>query len=250
MLPKIIFTHYLITASLVFSLVGIGYSEVFRGPIPGQPPLPPLQVRPRILPPVTESKPALIDLNRLQKQYQELRTQRDRMEKEIEISVTRIRELKTELKKADNPVSKFFYRRQLETQFESFRDKVDQLGLVESRLSTIIRELGKRIAFEPGIGPLNPIPHPGHFPERPLHPIPPPPPMVAPEWEPEPLSFPPNFDQWEPTEKEPYIQEQIRRISEEKKQLDLALQQHQKDLLKLKKMLEEIKPPQPKPGSR
>ncbi|MDI6784177.1 MAG: hypothetical protein QME64_08815, partial [bacterium] len=149
----------------------------------------------------------------------------------------------------DNPVSKFFYRRQLETQFESFREKVNQLERVESRLTAIIRELGKRITLEPGpMRPTpNPRPHPAPFPEQPLHPLPPPPPIGAPEWELEPLSFPPGFEQWEPAEKEQYLQDQIRRIADEKKQLDNVIQQHQKDLMKLKKMLEENKPPKSNP---
>jgi len=231
----------LITILLWFGLGGNpGYTKPFGGPIPAQPP--PLRGAPLPLPPIPGAKPIPVDLTQLQKQYQELRTQRDRLEKEIDLSVARIRQLKTELKNADNPVSKFFYRRQLETQFESFREKVDQLGAVESRLTVIIHELGKRITLEPGSIRPNFNPRPGPFPKPPIRPLPPPPPIMGPEWEPEPLTFPPGFEQWQPTEKEQYIQEQIQRIADEKKQLDNLIQQHQKELTKLKKMLEEIKP--------
>ncbi|MDI6783463.1 MAG: hypothetical protein QME64_05125, partial [bacterium] len=121
---------YFIYSLLIMILLGFGlwvnrgYTEPFAGPIPAQPPSP--RGVPLPPPPIPGTRPIPLDLSQLQKQYQELRTQRDLLEKEIDLSVIRIRQLKNELKNSDNPVSKFFYRRQLETQFESFREKVDQ----------------------------------------------------------------------------------------------------------------------------
>ena len=246
-MKSIIKFPYYITIFFLFLCIGTNtFGEIFRGPIPAQPPVPLVpRYAPKFLPAVPGVKPISIDLTQLQKQYQELRAQRDRLEKEIDIAVGKIRQTKNELKNAENPLSKFYYRRQLEIQLESFREKIDQLGIVESRLSAIIREFGKRITNEPGPVRPNPILRPTPFSNHPPRLIPLP--AQNPLLEPEPLIIPLGFDQWYWEDKIQYLQTQIQRISEEKKQLDTVLQQHQKDLMKLKKMLEEIQPANLKP---
>ncbi|MCX7919169.1 MAG: hypothetical protein N3A72_06095 [bacterium] len=222
---------------LLVSLNIAGYAQVHPLPPPTQPaPVPPRYI-PKPSPIVPADKPMPIDLAQLQKVYQDLRTERDRLEKEIDIAVGNIRQLKNDLRNTDNPVSKFFYRRQLETQFAAFREKVEQLELVEERLTGIIREFGKRISLEPtGIQPTPPLrPIPFQNQPSPLRPD------FSSErtFDPEPVVIPPDFDHWPRIEKTKYLQQQIQRITAEKKQLETAIHQYQTDLAKLRKLLDQ-----------
>jgi hypothetical protein len=186
-----------------------------------------------------------VDFAGLQKEAQNLRLQRDRLEKDIDTSVGHLQTLKKELKKADNPVTKFFYRQQLESQYAIFRNKIEQLDAVESRLSIIIRELGTRFSNEPGPVRPNLIPAPPTIPGPILRPLVLPP-VNPPPWVSDPELLPLGFNRWTPDEKAQFIKQEIARISEQKKQLQSVIRQHQKDIDQLKKILDEVNPPEGK----
>jgi hypothetical protein len=190
-------------------------------------------------------RPPPVDLTVLQKEAQELRTQRSLLEKDIDTSVIHIRSLKKDLKNADNPVTKYFYRRQLENQFAIFSEKVEQLEGVESRLSKTIRELGTRISHESGQVNPNPLVPPSPLTRPLLRPLVLPP-STPPELIPDSELLPSGFDQWSSAEKTRFIKQEISRINEEKKQLQAELKQHQKDIDKLKQVLDELNPPEDK----
>lgn len=186
-----------------------------------------------------------VDVTVLQKEAQELRTQRAQLEKDIDTSVVHIRSLKKDLRNADNPVTKYFYRRQLESQFAVFRDKVVRLDGVETRLSRTIRELGVRISHESGQIQPNIISPPPVAPSSLLRPLVLPPSNTN-EVIPDAELLPPGFEQWSPAEKTRFIKQEITRISDERKQLQAELKQRQKDIDTLKQILDEINPPEDK----
>jgi hypothetical protein len=227
-------------AGLFIGISFFGVAILFPTYLPAQPPV----IR-EVIPVPPGVKPPPIDIAVLQKEAQELRTQRAVLEKDIDTSVVHIRGLKKDLKNADNPVTKFFYRRQLETQFAIFNEKVVQLEGVESRLAKIIRELGTRISHDSGQIRPNLIAPPPVIPRPLLQPLVLPP-TTPPELVPESELVPPGFDQWYPAEKTRFIKQEITRINEIKKQLQSELKQRQKDLDKLKQLLDEINPPEDK----
>jgi hypothetical protein len=215
--------------AILFPGVGLTQPPVIRQVIP---------VPPGIRPPP-------VDLTVLQKEAQELRNQRSLLEKDIDTSVVHIRSLKKDLKNADNPVTKYFYRRQLENQFAIFSEKVEQLEGVESQLAKTIRELGTRISRESGQVRPNLVVPPGPLPRPILRPL-----VLPPATPPELVSdselLPPGFDQWSPADKTRFIKQEINRITEEKKPLQSELKQLQKDIDKLKQILDELNPPEDK----
>ncbi|MFB3897180.1 MAG: hypothetical protein ACE14V_12845 [bacterium] len=227
--PRLSISLNILVAAILFATLGLAQPPGVRKVIPVPPGV----------------KPPLVDIAVLQKEAQELRTQRSLLEKDIDTSVIHIRSLKKDLKNADNPVTKYFYRRQLESQFAIFRDKVEQLDGVETRLSKIIRELGTRISRESGQVPPNLIPAPSPLPRPLLRPVLLPssnPPELVPDSE----LLPPGFEQLPAAEKIRVIKQEITRIADERKQLQAELKQRQKDIDKLKQILDELTPPEDK----